>query len=332
MGSSPDNTATRCTLQTFGTFSTPTFGGVGEPYDDTKKMSDSRAKGNQFTTNKQRGGQTGDNWNRNSGRRNDVKRLYEGEVYVDPHTYERKWKMEQKKKNLTPDGFKYSSPNSKSSGLGGTWGMIGPKLAHEPEFEVVKKGEVPGEVKHELRQVVTSPAKKGYGANTPGTMFGPGPRKGEKPTIGKEYEHSPDPYDLARQFEREERKFNQEKLAGRQPYRTMGHSVDFFDGHKSVAAPKGLAEDPRMPDKPEPASPEVVPTVPFYPSRAPRSGPMGTFQKFPEYIEDPLEEKIKAARAVAAATRITTTAFRPTSNAKSTPQKTILFHEAGVHM
>lgn len=29
----PDN-ATTCTLNTFGTFSTPTFAGVGEPYDN----------------------------------------------------------------------------------------------------------------------------------------------------------------------------------------------------------------------------------------------------------------------------------------------------------
>ena len=34
----------------------------------------------------------------------------------------------------------------------------------------------------------------------------------------------------------------------------MGHSVDFFDGHKTVAAPKGLAEDPRLPEKPTPKS------------------------------------------------------------------------------
>ena len=33
--------------------------------------------GNQFTTNKQRGGQTGDNWNKTGGRRTDTKMLYE---------------------------------------------------------------------------------------------------------------------------------------------------------------------------------------------------------------------------------------------------------------
>ena len=36
-GAGGEDNATRCTLNTFGTFSTPTFAGVGEPYDDTKK-------------------------------------------------------------------------------------------------------------------------------------------------------------------------------------------------------------------------------------------------------------------------------------------------------
>ena len=36
---------------------------------------------------------------------------WQGEPYMDPHAHERKWKLEQKKKNLTPEGFKYSSPN-----------------------------------------------------------------------------------------------------------------------------------------------------------------------------------------------------------------------------
>ena len=56
--------------------------------------------------------------------------------------------------------------------------------------------------------------------------------QGEKATIGKEYEHSPEPYDLARQFERAERQFKKELLADKKPYRTMGHSLDFFDGQK----------------------------------------------------------------------------------------------------
>ena len=68
--------ATRCSMHTHGTFSTPSYGGVGEPYRKDKEH-DPRAQGLQFTTNKQRAGQTGANWNNNNGRRNDHKILFE---------------------------------------------------------------------------------------------------------------------------------------------------------------------------------------------------------------------------------------------------------------
>ena len=63
---------------------------------------------------------------------------------MDPHTYERKAKMEAKKKNLTPEGFRYSSGSKKNSGSGppGQYGAIGARLLHEPHFEVHKKGEI----------------------------------------------------------------------------------------------------------------------------------------------------------------------------------------------
>lgn len=156
--------ATRCSMHTHGTFSTPSYGGVGEPYRKDRE-DDPRAQGLQFTTNKQRSGQTGANWNTNNGRRNDHKILFEvcahfrtlptpfhvadrstswqGEPYVDPNTHERRAKMEAKKKNLTPEGFRYSGGSKKNSGLGpaGQYGSIGPRLLYEPHFEVHKKGE-----------------------------------------------------------------------------------------------------------------------------------------------------------------------------------------------
>ena len=211
----------KCTLQTFGTFSTPTFGGVGEPYDDKSKL-DGRAKGMTFVTNNQRRGQTGDNWNRGRyGRRTDFQRLFEKDLYVDPNTHARKARLKEKEKNLTSNGFKYSSPNAHSSGLGGYWGCIGPKYKHQADFDVLKKEDKPPEVTHELRQVLTNPAKKGYGHSNPGIIFGPAAAKGEEPRKGKEYVHSVDPYDLARQFEQAERKYNMEKLQSRPAFKTV---------------------------------------------------------------------------------------------------------------
>lgn len=150
-----------------------------------------------------------------------------------------------------------------------------------------------------------NPPKKGYGSSTPGLMFGPGPRKGERAQIGKEYEHAPDPYDAPREVRRRrpawnaglaapwgaaraiasakaarapavrlppqavkaERRHAMEMLEGRAPYRTMGASIDFFDGHKRTAAPKGLTEDPIIPPREEPPKPEPVSHLPFYPAK-----------------------------------------------------------------
>lgn len=130
-----DDWARKNKMKSAGMFSTPSYWGVGEPFDDSVTSARAGAQGLQMVTNKQRTGITGDNWNRNNGRRKDFIRLYEGEVQVDPGTYDRRWKMEQKKKNLTPDGFRYARAPQQSSGLGGNWGRIGPRLEYMPETE-----------------------------------------------------------------------------------------------------------------------------------------------------------------------------------------------------
>ena len=98
-----------------------------------------RARGVQMTTNKQRKSLTGDNWNAHKGH-NRIKRLYEGEVYEDPGVTARKWNMEQRKVDLTPEGFRYPSMPQRSSGLGGNWGRIGPKFEYMAETEGKRDG------------------------------------------------------------------------------------------------------------------------------------------------------------------------------------------------
>ena len=241
----------------------------------------------------------------------------------------------QREKNLTTNGFRYSSPNKLSSGLGNYWGCIGAKLKHEPEYNVLTKTDKPGPVSHEARQVLTQPPRKGYGSTTPGVIFGPGPAKGETSLMGryggKEYSHATDPYDLARQKESTERKENHEQLMGRPPFKTMSHSVDFFDAHGRVASSKVYTEEPRIPPRPDP--PAEAPPVSeraFYPSKAPKSGPLGTLTPFPAYKEDPLEEKMKLAKEAALQARLVGVApFKPTSKPHSTPTPSIVFHTAG---
>ena len=305
------------------------------PLTSCSLAEDDRTTGSQFITNKQKFGQTGDNWNRGRyGRRIGVQRLYEGEKYVDPHKNDTKWELEERAKNLTTNGFRYSSPNKWSSGLGNYYGCIGPKLQHMPEYNVLTKEDKPGPVVHELRQVLTNPPRRGYGATTPGCIFGPGPKSGESGMGkygGREYLHIKDEYDLARQKESSERKASAESLLGRAPFKTVSHALDFFDAHNRVASSKLFTEDPRIPARPPPApTGQNVVERAFYPSRAPRSGPLGTFTKFPEYLPDPLEEKMKAAKEAAAAARLVGAApFKPTSKPHTTRTPSIVFHTAG---
>jgi len=294
---------------------------------------DSRTRGRQFTVNKQKSGITGDNWNR--GKRTDFRRLFEGEdLGVDPNTYERKWKMEEKKKNLTPEGFRFPSFPQKSSGLGSYYGTIGPKLKNEPEYEVQQKGARPGRVVHEKPQMVCNPPKKGYGSTTPGLIFGPGPKKGEKAQIGKEYKNEPDPYDRPREFEKAERLHLQKMLDGRAPYRTMGHAVDFFDAEAHVAASRIYREEPRMPEKVPPPEPEPVSLKPFKPGGPKREWYATGMPKsgYPEYMPDP--EEYRHEKHTAALKKLreeALTPFKPPSKPKKLVMGTesIMFKTAG---
>lgn len=263
-----------------------------------------------------------------------MKRLYEGEKYVEQHKVLSSFASAERQKNLTTNGFKYSSPNQKDSGLGGYWGCIGAKHKHMPDFEVLKKGDKPGEVVHELKQVLTNPPKKGYGATTPGGIFGPGPLKGESGMGrygGREYPHAVDPYDAARQKEQQQRQKDIEALQGRPAFKSMSRSLDFFDGKPKVASSQLYTEDPRVPERPPPPpAAAAVSERAFYPARAPRSGPQGTFNKFPEYKEDPLHLKLQKAKEEAAAARREGAApFKPTGNPHTTPTPTIAFHIVG---
>jgi len=323
----------KCTLKSFGTFSQPSFGGVGEPYNDGRQR-ESRTTGRQFTTNNSRRGQVGDNWNRGPhGKRQGVQRLYEGEKHKELFKIMAEQSAEEGKKNLTTNGFRYSSKPKKSSGLGDYFGSIGPKHPHMEDYEVLKHGDKPAPVAHELRQVGTSPSKKGYGATTPGVIFGPGPLAGEAGYGrygGREYSHATDPYDLARQKEREMHKAGQEAMLGRPAYKTMSHAVDFFDQKSyKCASSMVFTEEPRVPERPP--KPAVNGNIvdhgkAFFPAKAPSSGPHATLNKFPEYKEDPLDLKIKKAQEEAAANRREGAApFKPTGNPHTTPTPSIVF-------
>ena len=219
----------RPTLKKFGTFSTPSFHGVGEPYDDSRQILD-RDKGTQMFTNRSKKGQTGGNWNEGRyGKRPPVKPLYEGIKFVEEFKLLQKVNMEERKRDLTTNGFKNPGKPKMNSGVGAYWGCIGPKLPHGYDGilngkPIDEKGKVPAGTIPEMKQMMTMPGKKGYGASTPGCIFGPGPLKGESGLGkygGREYKWEKDPWGMAHEKEQEYHRKHIESLQGRPPLVSM---------------------------------------------------------------------------------------------------------------
>ena len=207
--------ATRCSMHTHGTFSTPSYGGVGEPYRKDKEH-DPRAQGLQFTTNKQRAGQTGANWNNNNGRRNDHKILFEvrptsahsrhrsmlptaasrarswqGEPYVDPGKHEREHALAQEKKRTGKGWFPpaLEMPIEHHE-------YLPDGERPEPKPPKAVKG-TPQYLRD--RGVKTAPSKRGC-VGTP------------KITIAPAFESMPDEYQPARELDRDAKEKAREKI------------------------------------------------------------------------------------------------------------------------
>ena len=175
-------------------------------------------------------------------------RCAQGEAYADPHTAERKWKLEQRKKNLTNDGFRYSNPNAKSSGLGGYWGCMEPsgssRRQHQAEFNVLTKDMKPAPVAHEKAQVLTNPPKEGHHL-TPGITFGaPGGHK-----KGSEFEHLADPISAQREAETAERKHHEKMRGGRTRVTAQIAPDGAMVGHVGCLARRALGDSEYLGDK-----------------------------------------------------------------------------------
>mmetsp|Transcript_10331 Transcript_10331/g.28124 ORF Transcript_10331/g.28124 Transcript_10331/m.28124 type:complete len:324 (+) Transcript_10331:78-1049(+) len=310
------------TMNTMGTFSTPSFLGVGDPYDKPNKAGsvDPRLKGVRNFV----GGPVP-----KSELYKGYQRLYEGEKWTSDFERTRKFSLEQKKKQLTEQGFRYSNPNKKSSGLGNYYGAIGPKHVHEGEFEGARKGEPAPEILHEGRQMMTGPSKKGR-FNTPGILFGAPQPRGQAHILGKEFEYQSDPYNLARKLEMDARA-KSKALRQPQPFKPMSASLDYMDATKSgisskVYEPVPMPEPKRMPGQIEG---KPVGEKPWYPARPPRSGIHSAINKFPEHIPDSEQERWQRERDQ----RIqdsNVAAWKYQEFGKTAPTKSILFHHPGM--
>lgn len=288
-----------------------TYNTIGDEYDKKIQVSD-RVKGKQMVTNPPKKGATPDVCFEKR-----FASLSLGDKYMDPGTLEKQNRLQQSKKKLTQEGFRYTSPSKKSSGLGNYYGCFMEKtpFKHETEYVVLKKGELPEKVAAQPRNVITGPAKKGtYGFA--GTTLGK----------GNEYQYISDPYDAGKKKESQEAKEGSKKLIG-PAFKASCKRVEYFDSQPNIAASKIYSLDKPLPArKAEPPKKDVAITVPFKPSSPSKTGISATLTKYPEYKEDPYEAKEKAEREERKKNK-PSVVWKPVQIPKSLPVKSIAFNK-----
>eukprot|EP01062_Namystynia_karyoxenos_P024595 TRINITY_DN195_c0_g1_i2.p2 TRINITY_DN195_c0_g1~~TRINITY_DN195_c0_g1_i2.p2 ORF type:complete len:339 (+),score=129.24 TRINITY_DN195_c0_g1_i2:96-1019(+) len=301
----PAGAMTMHDMETLGVFQQPSYISIGDEYDKKNAISE-RLKGKGFTTAPGRRGQGPD-----ICFSKDFKSLHEGDKFVDPGTHEKKYRLEQAKKKLTPEGFRYTSPSKKASGSGGYFGCFTTTIQHQTEYDVLQKGELPEKSKAQMRNVITNPPRKGT-FGTPGTNIGK----------GTEYQYISDPYDAEHRKELAEARGAAKKVAGTGPFKSACRRQGTFD-ETAAGASKVYSLDRALPPKKPVTGPNRAPLPqPFKPSSPGKRGFNCTINRFPEYKEDPLEiqerrrrEEMKAAKPQ--------TVWRPISGQKSMPYKSV---------
>lgn len=292
-------------------FSQTSYNTIGDEYDKKIPVSD-RVRGKQMITCPTKKGATPDVCFEKK-----FASLSLGDAYVDPGTIEKQDRMLQAKKKLTSEGFRYTSPSKKSSGLGTYYGCFSEKapFKHETEYVVLKKGELPEKVSAQPRNITTGPAKKGtYGFV--GTTLGK----------GDEYQYISDPYDAGKEKQANEAKEGAKKLIG-PAFKAACKRVEYFDSHPNVAASKIYSLDKPLPArKPEPPKKEVQIPIPFKPASPSKRGISGTLTKYPEYKEDPYEAKEKAEREERKKNK-PAVIWKPISSSKTLPFRSIAFNK-----
>eukprot|EP00755_Sulcionema_specki_P004874 Sspe_Gene.31247::Locus_15426_Transcript_1_1_Confidence_1.000_Length_1118::g.31247::m.31247 len=298
-------------MEKLGVFGQPSYISIGDEYD--KKVNQStRYKGKGFTTGPSKKGQGPDvTFDRR------FKSLHEGDKYVDPGTHEKKYRLEQDKKKLTPDGFRYTSPPKRNAGSGNYYGCFNDKgYKHETEYDVQKKGELPEKGKPQLRNIITNPSKKGtYGV--PGTTMGK----------GDEFRYISDPYDSEHRREMVEARESSKKQIGA-AFKSTCRRKGCFDETDLTGASKIYSLDRPLPPKKDGTGKTLKPLpAAFKPSSPGKRGYNCTINAFPEYKEDPLELQERRRREEAKAAK-PQTVWRPIGGPKSTPTRTIAMQEA----
>lgn len=260
------------------TFSPPVFITIGDEYVKKDQLPD-RFKGKSFKTTPGKKGHGVDAFFSKK-----FLSLSEGDKYTDPGFYERKAAVEKEKKRLkvNPAPFKYTSGPQTTCGSGTYYGTFCGKTGwqHMVEYDVTKKGELPDAKKPTLKNIVTSPPKKGtYGY------------AGVTLSKGDEFKYVSDPYDGEKRKEALKAKEASHKIVGA-AFKPACKRGNFFD-ETAHGFPKVYTID-----KPLPARRPQTEEGKVHASKAwkPAGALVQAITKPPEYMEDPYEAKEKQMR------------------------------------
>ncbi|KAI8907374.1 hypothetical protein EDD86DRAFT_209408 [Gorgonomyces haynaldii] len=203
-------------LVRMGLFSEAQYISSGEQYNTKKGGStlDYRTKGKQFLTAPPKKGHD----DKHAYFDKEFVRVFENEPYTDLVVLRRRWRLQAKDKNITPQPFKPSSVPPKPSGKGSTWGTIEQQFPTYTKLPAPAAKPAPESKKQpELKNFLTAPPKKGSGYGYPSV------------TIGKSYEYVSDPYNRSLDLERQERSENIKKMVGARPFIASTTGVEFFN-------------------------------------------------------------------------------------------------------
>lgn len=276
-----------------GSFGPAAFNCIGDPYSDPKmKGTHGMSKGRrQFLTTPGKRGQTS---NAIGYGPLEFKPMFlpGKDQYQDPHKPMSAVRKAGKDKFRTINGFGYSSPMKRSSGLGDDQATFRGQIEHLPDGTYVEKG-VRGKIEVDViatRNIQTSPGKRG-GYGYAGTL------------LGGNVEYVASQYDAYQEMERKDHKKHQAKMGERKPFVSTAKRIECFDSNEHCAASKVFALDEGVKLRPKDQEDEMNPKERaefrgqdqmkiFRPSSPPKAGHNGTLNPFPEAAPEPFDEHV----------------------------------------
>ncbi|XP_006015952.1 UPF0602 protein C4orf47 homolog [Alligator sinensis] len=223
-------------------------------------------------------------------------RVFEGEAYSNPVQLRRRYRLAESKKNLGK-AFLPNNGDKLPCGLGSYFGTIGGPFPYfSAQLKAIERYVPPG------KNLYTNPGKKGTGFGYPNL------------TIGKQYPHSADVYEIGRINAKKAHEVHQNLVKGG-PFKLSLYPREYFDVNP-------YHDDKPLPPvkKSPPEKPIASPFKPSSPSKKPGGMKAGTFDPYPSHSADPYVIKRSKAITTNKEGRI----FHPSPGAKSRPVTSIM--------